>query len=104
MRAKLDYLLASLLEQKSVLSMMNEDLPDYEKSSLEILDKETKIQLFVNIVNCLTGKDVILYFKDEKAYIRKDETFSMWDGCYLSLDSIILSVRKKPEKKPHSEF
>ena len=72
MRVKLDYLLASLLDQKSLLEKMSDELPDYERTSLEILDKETKIQLFVNIVNCLSGKDVILYFKDEKAYIRKD--------------------------------
>lgn len=71
---------------------------------MDILDENTKTQLFINIVNCLSGKDVILYFKDEKAFIRKDEVFSMWTQCYLTLDSNTLKVKKKINKDAFYEF
>ena len=104
MKVKLDYLLATLLEQKSLIEMLSGELPDYEQSSLEGLDKETKLQLFISIVNCLSGRDVILHIKDQKAYIRKDETFSMWTECQLTLDSDELVLRKKNTDSPFHEF
>lgn len=53
------------------------------------------MQLFINIVNCLSGKDIVLYFRDEKAYLRKDESFTVWSQCYITCDSNKIIIKKK---------
>ena len=63
MKNKLDYLLATINDQKPPPNLINE-LPEYERLSLEEMKKKTKTELFINIVNCLTGNEIILYFKN----------------------------------------
>ena len=62
MQTKLDYLL-SRIQNKSPPSTDDIGLPEYEKSSLDALGKDTAISLFCNIVNCLSGKQVVLYIR-----------------------------------------
>lgn len=42
---------------------------------------------------------MIVYFTNAKAYIKKEETFSIWNKCYVSCDSAYLYVKKKATKK-----
>ena len=64
MQVKLEYLLSKILDKAETNIPNISELPDYERNSLDQLNKETGIQLFCNIVNCLSGKDVVLYFRD----------------------------------------
>lgn len=57
------------------------------------------MNLFISIVKCLSGKELIVYFKDEKAYIKKEQSFSTWKKCYLSCDSNNLYIKKKANKR-----
>lgn len=71
METKLEYLLTKI-DKKVPTNYLSEILPEYQKNSLDQLNLETGAHLFCNIVNCLSGKEIVLYFRDEKAYIRKD--------------------------------
>lgn len=57
------------------------------------------MSLFSSIVKCLSGKQVIVYFKNEKSYIKKQQAFSLWTKCYVSCDSTYLYIKKKANKK-----
>jgi hypothetical protein len=64
-----------------------------------------KISLFVSIVKCLSGKEVIQYFNNEQSTIRKEQSFSGWTSCLLTSDSNRITVTKKiDEKEPWREF
>lgn len=65
---------------------------------------ETGASLFCNIVNCLSGKEVVLYFRDEKAYLRKDKLLTMWSKVYITCDSNNIYIRKKIGQKPIEQF
>ena len=103
MEIKLQYLLARV-ENKPIKNFSIDSLPEYQKNSLDQLNVETGTHLFCNIVNCLSGKDVVLYFRDEKAYIRKDQLFSMWKQCWITCDSNNIILRKKIGEKPTEVF
>ena len=98
MSIKLQYLENKILNRPIV----NEEyklLPEYELESLEQCDKQSQAMLFVSIVKCLSGKEVIVYFTNTKAYIKREETLSIWKKCYISCDSAYLYVKKKANKK-----
>jgi hypothetical protein len=94
---KLDYLLC-LIEGHQVPPPLA--LPELEKNSLDEVSAESRVNLFCSIVNCLSGKDEVLYFKNEQGYIRKCTLFSMWKGIYITCDSNSISIRKKPDHQP----
>lgn len=103
MQLKLEYLLFKI-EGKNHPNLHENSLPEYEKNSLDSLNKETGINLFCNIVNCLSGKEVILYFRDEKVFVRKDGILASWKQFYITCDSSSISLRKKIGEKPTEVF
>lgn len=45
-----------------------------------------------------------MYFRDEKAYMRKDEMLSIWKVCYITCDSQSVMIRKKVDEKVTDRF
>ena len=48
---------------------------------------EMRIAIFVSIVRCLAGKEIITYFRRERAYLRKEKAFFGWKKCYIDCDT-----------------
>jgi hypothetical protein len=46
-----------------------------------------RIAIFVSIVRCLAGKEIITYFRRERAYLRKEKAFFGWKKCYIDCDT-----------------
>lgn len=57
------------------------------------------MDLFVSIVKCLSGKEFIVYFKEERAYFKKEQAFSIWKNCYLACDSDTLYIKRQANNK-----
>lgn len=60
MLAKLN-ILDELIQLNKVNESLVELLPYYEREALEDLKPEVQIVIFISIVNCLAGKEVITY-------------------------------------------
>lgn len=63
------------------------------------MNRDNQIQLFINLVKCLAGKEVIEYFSNQKATMRKEQTFAGWNSCFLTCNSQSITVLKKIDSK-----
>lgn len=86
MLAKLNFL-DELIQQHKVNESLVELLPYYEREALEELKPEVQIAIFISIINCLAGKEVITYCRREKSYLRKEKGFFGWKKCYIDCDT-----------------
>jgi hypothetical protein len=66
-----------------------------EKESIEDMTKQTQERLFVEIVRCLAGREVITYCKRERIYLRREGKFFPWQKCYLDCSTNTISVFSK---------
>jgi len=57
------------------------------------------MNLFTSIVRCLSGREIIIYFKNERIFLRNDGGFFSWNKCYLTCDSKRLIIKKKRDAK-----
>lgn len=86
MLAKLNFL-DELIQQHKVNESLVELLPYYERDALEELKPEIQIAIFISIINCLAGKEVITYCRRERGYLRKEKGFFGWKKCYIDCDT-----------------
>jgi hypothetical protein len=70
MLAKLEFLM-SLIEIEKVNESIVEQLPYYERQTLEELPLDAQTDLFVSIIRCLSGKEIVTFFKGERGFLRK---------------------------------
>ena len=59
------------------------------------MGRETQIRLFVDIVRCLAGREVITYCWGERAYLRREGKFFPWQKCYLTCNTNTLMLTPK---------
>lgn len=51
------------------------------------------------------GKEVVHHFKEERATLRKEQSFSGWTSCLLSCDTnSIIATKKKDSNEPWYQF
>lgn len=98
MMAKLQYLESVILELGREQQLMAL-LPEFELMSLQQMEREGQIELFINLVKCLAGKEVIEYFSNQKATLRKEQTFAGWNSCFLTCNSHSITAFKKTDSK-----
>ena len=70
MELKLRYLEASITGKAEEPQLIN-DLPEFEKMSLQMMDAAAKTSLFNSIIKCLAGREVVTYFTAEKAWLKR---------------------------------
>jgi hypothetical protein len=63
------------------------------------MSREMQISLFTSIVKCLSGKEVVQYFSNQRSTLRKEQSFSGWTSCFLNCDSNSITVCKKNDGK-----
>lgn len=69
------------------------------------MNRETQISLFVSIVKCLAGKEAIQYFNNERATLRREQSFAGWTSCFITCDTNTLSaIKKREDKEPWHQF
>jgi hypothetical protein len=65
--------------------------------SLQMMDKEVKISLFVSIVRCLSGREIVTYLTAERVYFKREDSTSRSVTCFLFCNSNTLTVSKNKE-------
>ena len=74
MEFKLCFLMA-LLQNSPERGEIGEKLEQFEREAIEDLPASTKRQVFLETIRCLSGREVMLCVRGERAYLRREGKF-----------------------------
>lgn len=98
MEFKLCFLMA-LLQNSPERGEIGEKLEQFEREAIEDLPASTKRQVFLETIRCLSGREVMLCLRGERAYLRREGKFFSWEKCYINCTNHAMTLLSKRDSR-----